>query len=710
MPASETFGLWGIKFFGDTKGLKVDIDKAVGMVGGAATSVSHTLRNVLTAVAGLAGAGGLIALFESAVNTGEEITKLSQRVAISAETLSGYRLAASFAEVSMDDFARALQFGSKNMLAATQGTSLAGKAFEEMGIKLTDSNGKLKSVEEVMLEVADHFSKMEDGARKTGYAMEIFGRGGARMIPMLNQGRAALEAQRKEAELFGATFTTTQARAAEEFNINLKRIEAGFAGMRNMIVQSLLPFMNEMIGGIIASMKEWAASGELRAWAKATSDYIIDAFVAAARGMGQIALVVPVILDGFRILMAGIRFAETVFEAAIGGILKTIEKVSAGLAWWAELWGDPWAQKLRSIERATRDWGDTATTAAVQAADAAGEWIKAIGSSDETAQRLARTLSGAALKIEVWGKKAKTAGADAAKGIEDTTKKLADAPTLEELLKVQEGYLKAARTRGEATYQDELDFLRKRVEATREGTAARMQAEAEVFRMAQDIADRIFAHEQSLGLRSIHEEINRQKQKVAAAVQGSEARMKAEEDVFKKEEDLRNKRQSAALGMLGEAKTWLEEKGYDVNYVTRADVEMALTNIRAERGGKAFEAQSWAAGRGGMRLEDIMAGYQAAGQLNAANVLQRELGGVGEVLAGGAEVGAGPATAGLGGVGALISSKWTEAMATVKTATDDAMTYIERRSADAASRVAVNIYRNLEDFLVRKLIDQAARS
>ena len=328
---SETFGLWGVKFFGDTSGLKIDIERAVGMVGRGVGSMAGTLFNLKTAVLGLVGAGGFVALFKSAVNTGEEMAKLSQRVAIGVETLSGYKLAASLAEVSMDEFARALQFASKNMLAATQGTSLAGKAFQDMGIHLTDSSGKMRSVEAIMLDVADRFSKMEDGAKKTGYAMEIFGRGGARMIPMLNQGRAALEGQRKEAELLGATFTTQGAKAAEEFNENLKRLEAGFTGLRNTVTQALLPFFNEIVGGIIGKMKEWAASGDLRKWAKETSDFIIDAFVAVAHFLDEnLVSAVEMATRGFLVMKLAVEGLANGVLVLTNGILGLVWVINEG--------------------------------------------------------------------------------------------------------------------------------------------------------------------------------------------------------------------------------------------------------------------------------------------------------------------------------------------------------------------------------------------
>lgn len=265
----KQFGLWGIKLFGDTTGLKVDLGKAMGMTTSAGSKLSSSLTsiartigsnmagafrtmgnaasaafrgvgrilfNVKTALAGLLGAGGFLALIKLSANAADEIAKMSQRVAISVETLSGYRLAADLAGTSLADMGTALQIASRNILDASRGTGDAKNAFDELGISVFGAGGKLKSAEQIMLEVADRFSQMDDGARKTALAMDIFGRSGAQMIPLLNQGRTELEAQRKEAELFGATFTASQAKISEAFNDNLTRIFSGLSGFRNLVV------------------------------------------------------------------------------------------------------------------------------------------------------------------------------------------------------------------------------------------------------------------------------------------------------------------------------------------------------------------------------------------------------------------------------------------------------------------------------------------
>ena len=63
------------------------------------------------------------------------------------------------------------------------------RAFRALGISLKDNGGNVKTSGDLFLDIAQKFSKMEDGAAKTALAIRLFGRAGAELIPLLNQGR-----------------------------------------------------------------------------------------------------------------------------------------------------------------------------------------------------------------------------------------------------------------------------------------------------------------------------------------------------------------------------------------------------------------------------------------------------------------------------------------------------------------------------------------
>src|SRR5690606_41954766 len=102
----------------------------------------------------------------------------------------------------------------------------ATRAFDAIGVSVTNADGSLRDTEEVMLDVADRFEKIEDGAAKAAIAQELFGRSGTNLIPFLNQGRAGIEALKKEADDFGLTVTRKAGQAAAQVNGTLTPMHA----------------------------------------------------------------------------------------------------------------------------------------------------------------------------------------------------------------------------------------------------------------------------------------------------------------------------------------------------------------------------------------------------------------------------------------------------------------------------------------------------
>lgn len=116
-----------------------------------------------------------------------------------------------------------------------------------------------RNVIDVLLEQADTFAVLEDNAYKTTLAMERFGshKGiGQTMIPLLNQGSAALREQIREAEMFGLIVGPGFTRRAQEFNDNITRIRGLLRGLFNRIAEGVLPGLIELTTSVISWGRE----------------------------------------------------------------------------------------------------------------------------------------------------------------------------------------------------------------------------------------------------------------------------------------------------------------------------------------------------------------------------------------------------------------------------------------------------------------------
>lgn len=213
------------------------LDKFEKQSSGAATVVEELFDEI----ARLASAAALPALAKALIDNADRLAKLSQSTGVAVESLSQLDYAAGLSGASSEDLAAALNRLNKSAAEAAQGGKSQAEAFGALGVAVKDAQGNMRSTEDLLTDVAEAFSQIEDGPAKAAVAMDLFGKSGANLIPFLNNGRKGLSDLRGEAHQFGLTVSGEASKAAEEFNDNLDRLRAAAAGAANQITSEMLP-------------------------------------------------------------------------------------------------------------------------------------------------------------------------------------------------------------------------------------------------------------------------------------------------------------------------------------------------------------------------------------------------------------------------------------------------------------------------------------
>ncbi|MDR4469827.1 MAG: phage tail tape measure protein [Nitrospira sp.] len=233
---------------------------------GALASFNNFIKDWRTQVT--AAGTALFAIAKSTANYGDELFKTSQKVGIQVEALAGLQHAAKLADVDNRQLQIGLQALSRAMVDSAQGAGEGFEAFKRVGVSATDANGKLKPMQDVLLELADVFSKTQDGAGKTEVAMKLLGKSGVDLIPLLNSGKAGIQELMAEAEKLGLVMSEQNAVAAEQFNDAITRLEAQARGFSVTIgthmlgpLTELLSLMNDLGGGPIADAAKFFFKG-----------------------------------------------------------------------------------------------------------------------------------------------------------------------------------------------------------------------------------------------------------------------------------------------------------------------------------------------------------------------------------------------------------------------------------------------------------------
>lgn len=234
------------------------LGRALGGIQQKAAAASAGLKG-LTAAAGMGGlagsfgalapllsVGGLVAMTKKTLDAGNEMFNLSQKTGVSVEALARFKKAASTSGTDVETVAKAITKLSKGMLEAAQtGKGPTASALQSLGVSATDASGKLRSADAVMLDIATRFKAMPDGAQKTALAMQLFGKSGAELVPMLNLGGEAIDKMKVK-------MTTAFAQKADEYSDKLTALGGKVGSLGADIAMTLLPVLDKLADGVTA--------------------------------------------------------------------------------------------------------------------------------------------------------------------------------------------------------------------------------------------------------------------------------------------------------------------------------------------------------------------------------------------------------------------------------------------------------------------------
>lgn len=223
---------------------------------------SNRVKGMLAGLGVSLSVAGFAAMIKSAIDAADQLNKLSQKIGISVEALSTLRFAAQLSDVSLETLQKGIKGLSQNIAEANTGIGDGAQVFDALGISVRNADGSMKSTEAVLLQVADVFANLEDGAVKTALAVKLFGKSGMDMIPFLNQGAAGITQLTAEAERLGLKLTTETARSAETFNDNLTALKASSSSLGIALARDFLPELTNITNAMREAANE---AGTLKA-------------------------------------------------------------------------------------------------------------------------------------------------------------------------------------------------------------------------------------------------------------------------------------------------------------------------------------------------------------------------------------------------------------------------------------------------------------
>jgi hypothetical protein len=250
--------------------------RAFAAVRGGLKRVSGSILNVRTALVGLAGAAGL-QVFAKQI---DDLAKASSRLGLTVNELQSLQFAASQTGASAEELEKGLTRFSRSISEASSGIGTGLRAFEALGITVTDAQGGLRPTSELLNEVSDRLTQIQDPADRVRIAFDLFGRSGVNLVNTLQQGSGSLKQLQADFNAVTLELTGKQAKAVEEANDLFDKLGRTFSSIGMQITATFLP--------TLAKISEFLVINFLRAINAATRSLrnFLNSIVELAREVG----------------------------------------------------------------------------------------------------------------------------------------------------------------------------------------------------------------------------------------------------------------------------------------------------------------------------------------------------------------------------------------------------------------------------------------
>lgn len=280
---------------------------------------------------------------DAATNAGQAAYDMSEKFGLLPGVASEWMAVGDALGISGDTIGRSFQFLDRNMEAvklqmetSKKHVSTLAQPYKDLGINIFNANGTMKDSNTIMMEAADVFAKMPDGPEKAGLAMKLFGRSGAEMIPILNEGSAGIQKLIDQGKLTGVVMGGDAVEGAHKYFLEQQQLNESMQGLTIQIGTFLMPAMIQVTGWFLNDLIPAIRQGW--SWFQ---EHLYPALVQVYAGFMQlIGPAIQYIKDHFNDLKPVLEAVGIValvvlgvIVVAIGLVIAAVVLLVAGIAW-----------------------------------------------------------------------------------------------------------------------------------------------------------------------------------------------------------------------------------------------------------------------------------------------------------------------------------------------------------------------------------------
>lgn len=188
--------------------------------------ISEHITHTITHLGGALAAGLTVHKFiEDVHKATEDIVELShaaKRLGMSTEAFGGLEHAANLSHISTEQLTKALTKMEKNVGSGAD-------AIQDLHLRASEL--KNLKADEIFLRIAGAIEKLPTASEKTAAAMAVFGKSGAEMLKLINQGPDGIRAAMAEAGRMGLAPSEEDVKKIEEEDRAIRQLSETYKGL-----------------------------------------------------------------------------------------------------------------------------------------------------------------------------------------------------------------------------------------------------------------------------------------------------------------------------------------------------------------------------------------------------------------------------------------------------------------------------------------------
>jgi len=269
--------------------LDADLRKGQKLISGFVGSVG-SLMGPLAAALSFAG-------FTSKINEAltfiDDLSKRSVRLNIDIADLRGLQLAADLSGVSLGEIEVGARTLTKQVDALSKGSAKQVALFKELGLTANDVLDK--SLMEQIVAVGKGMGGIESVTRRNAIALELFGRSGLKILPLLANNAEAVRSAMSDIQRLGSPISAADGRAVENSNDAYTRLIYTLDNIFQVIGVMLAPALERLYINLAEAIRPGTAlnqmflsMGQVLALAVNVANELVGFIAFMSEGMGTL--------------------------------------------------------------------------------------------------------------------------------------------------------------------------------------------------------------------------------------------------------------------------------------------------------------------------------------------------------------------------------------------------------------------------------------